>query len=82
MGKNAQNRNIMIKIKHKELIIKIPHNAPAEVLEGINLGICTVLQTLSESEDLYYNPDLFDAMYYLIELQKALISTKKADKEE
>ena len=72
----------MVRIENEKLIIEIDTPSPEEVLDGINLGICNMLQTLSETEDLYYNADLFDAMFYLIELQKALITTRKAESED
>ncbi len=63
----------MVRIEGNKLLIELESTEPVELLEGFNNSICDLVQMLAESDEIYNYAHLFDAMYYLIELQKGLL---------
>jgi hypothetical protein len=71
----------MVKVKKKQLIIRIKTKQPLKLLKQVNKAITESLQRNIEGEDIFNDPKTLDNMYYLLELQKALhISSKSLQK--
>lgn len=67
----------MIEIKKDRLIIELNTSNPEETLLCIQKGIIEAIQILHKGEEIYNEPDLPIHIYYLLELQRALLPTSQ-----
>lgn len=70
----------MVTIKNRKLIIEIKTDRPVEFYTSLQKAILESVQALQIGEEIYNNPDLPDNIFYLLELQMALLLTDDQSK--